>query len=121
MSLQCPRCHSPKVASFHHAMRPARPSAPWAVSLVASVLPWLVVGPVRRSAHSPGRSVSPSAPCLAPSSAAWPAGWVAVHLVLSSVSHSTVTSWPITFACSAVTVSTCRPDPATALFFLTHH
>lgn len=21
MSLQCPRCHSPKVASFHHAMR----------------------------------------------------------------------------------------------------
>lgn len=21
MSLQCPRCHSPKVASFHHAMK----------------------------------------------------------------------------------------------------
>ncbi|KAB0733335.1 hypothetical protein F7O93_33375, partial [Pseudomonas aeruginosa] len=21
MSLQCPRCHSPKIASFHHAMR----------------------------------------------------------------------------------------------------
>lgn len=112
MSLQCPRCHSPKVASFHHAMKVGA-----------------VIGTVGGAARGVSAALAGGQAGAALGAFAGPVG-----VTLGSVSGAilgglaggaggcalgaqlgeslTDTSWPTTSACSAVTASTCRPDLA---------
>ncbi len=83
MSLQCPRCLSPKVASFHHAMKVGA-----AIGTVGGVArgvsaAWQVARLAQLSARSLALSASPSVPCRVPSSVAWPVVSVVVHSVPS--------------------------------------
>jgi len=80
LSLPDPRCHSPKVAPFHHAMKVGAAIGTMG-SVARGVSAALAGGRWRRR------------PCLkqAPFSATWPAAWVAVRWV----SRSTVTSWTL--------------------------
>lgn len=79
MSLQCPRCHSLKVASFHHAMKigAAIGTLGGAARGASAALAGSQAG--RSSELLPARWELPLEPFLAPSSAALLVAPAAVH------------------------------------------
>ncbi len=111
MSLQCPRCHSPKVASFHHAMKVgaaigtvggvARGVIAALAGGQAGALIGAIAGPVGISLGSVSGQ----------SSEALPAVLAAAHSAPNWVSRLIATSWPTTSACSAATASICLLNP----------
>ena len=92
MSLQCPRCHSPKVASFHHAMKVGA-----AIGIVGGVARGV-------SAAMAGGQAGAAIGALA-----GPVG-ITLASVSGAILGGLATSWPTTSVCSAVIASICRPD-----------